>query len=103
MQTLILALMRVAGGGFLGTGMVVILLMYLYIKTTEEWIIFIIPTIGFVTSLSSLYATLLVKNRTPGLPPVNLTLLSIGLMLTGVYFVARRLNFCYCYEFIYEN
>ncbi len=83
MQTLILALMRVAGGGFLATGMVVILLMYLYIKTTEEWIIFIIPTIGFVTSLSSLYATLLVKNRTPGLPPVNLTLLSIDLMLTG--------------------
>ena len=82
-QTLILALMRVAGGGFLATGMVVILLMYLYIKTTEGWIIFIIPTIGFVTSLSSLYATLLVKNRTPGLPPVNLTLLSIGLMLTG--------------------
>ncbi len=82
-QTLILALMRVAGGGFLATGMAVILLIYLYIKTTEEWIIFIIPTIGFVTSLSSLYATLLVKNRTPGLPPVNLTLLSIGLMLTG--------------------
>ena len=83
MQTLILALMRVAGGGFLATGMVVILLMYLYIKTTEEWIIFIIPTVGFVTSLSSLYATLLVKNRTPGLPPVNLTLMSIALMLTG--------------------
>ena len=82
-QTLILALMRVAGGGFLATGMAVILLIYLYIKTTEEWIIFIIPTIGFVTSLSSLYATLLVKNRTPGLPPVNLTLMSIGLMLTG--------------------
>lgn len=82
-QTLILALMRVAGGGFLATGMVVILLIYLYIKTTEEWIIFIIPTIGFVTSFSSLYATLLVKNRTPGLPPVNLTLLSIGLMVTG--------------------
>lgn len=82
-QTLILALMRVAGGGFLATGMAVILLIFLYIKTTEEWIIFIIPTIGFVTSLSSLYATLLVKNRTPGLPPVNLTLLSIGLMLTG--------------------
>lgn len=82
-QTLILALMRVAGGGFLATGMAVILLIYLYIKTTEEWIIYIIPTIGFVTSLSSLYATLLVKNRTAGLPPVNLTLLSIGLMLTG--------------------
>ncbi len=82
-QTLILALMRVVGGGFLATGMAVILLIYLYIKTTEEWIIFIIPTIGFVTSLSSLYATLLVKKRTPGLPPVNLTLLSIGLMLTG--------------------
>ncbi|AFY58907.1 hypothetical protein Riv7116_6580 [Rivularia sp. PCC 7116] len=82
-QTLILALMRVAGGGFLATGMVVIFLIYLYIKTTEEWIIFIIPTIGFVTSFSSLYATLIVKNRTPGLPPVNLTLLSICLMLTG--------------------
>lgn len=82
-QTLILALMRVAGGGFLATGMTVILLMYLYIKTTEEWIIFIIPTIVFVTLLPSLYATLIVKNRTPGLPPVNLNLLLIGLMLTG--------------------
>ncbi|MGB6295245.1 MAG: hypothetical protein WBF90_03550 [Rivularia sp. (in: cyanobacteria)] len=82
-QTLILALMRVAGGGFLATGMTVILLMYLYIKTMEEWMIFIIPTIVFVTLLSSLYATLIVKNRTPGLPPVNLNLLLIGLMLTG--------------------
>lgn len=82
-QTLILALMRAAGGGFLATGMTIILLMYLYIKTIEEWIIFIIPTIGFVTLLSSLYATLLVKNRTPGLPPVNLNLVLIGLMITG--------------------
>ncbi len=82
-QTLILALMRVTGGGFLATGMVVILLIFLYVKTQEELILIIIPTIGFVTTLASLYATLLVKTRTPGLPPVNLTIISIGLMLTG--------------------
>ncbi|MCJ8280438.1 MAG: hypothetical protein MJK14_11180 [Rivularia sp. ALOHA_DT_140] len=82
-QTLILALMRVAGGGFLATGIVVILLMVLFFRTNEQWIIFVIPTIGLITSLSSFYATTLVKNRTPASPPVNLTLISIGLILTG--------------------
>lgn len=82
-QTLILALMRVAGGGFLATGIVVVLLMLLYLRTSKQWIMFIIPTVGLITSLSSLYATLLVKSRTPASPPVNLTLLSIGLILIG--------------------
>ena len=82
-QTLILALMRVAGGGFLATGIVIILLMLLYLRTSKQWIIFIIPTVGLIISLSSLYATILVKSRTPASPPVNLTLLSIGLILIG--------------------
>lgn len=84
LQTLILALMRVAGGGFLATGIGVILLIFTWLVTREEWLLFVIPTTGLVTSLCSLYATLLVKTRTPGFPPVRLTLLSISLLLTGL-------------------
>lgn len=83
-QTLILALMRAAGGGFLATGLGVILLLYVCFTTGEKWPLFVIPVIVFITSLGSLYATLLVKAKTPGSPPVKLALLSIGLLLIGI-------------------
>lgn len=83
-QTLILALMRAAGGGFLATGLGVILLSYVCFTTGEKWPLFVIPVMGLVTSLGSLYATLLVKARTPGSPPIKLALVSIGLVLIGI-------------------
>lgn len=83
-QILLLALMRVAGGGLLATGIGVILLLFAYLSAEARWTLVIIPTISLITSLSSFYATCLVSTRTPGSPPMTLTLFSIGLILAGL-------------------
>lgn len=84
LQTLILALMRVTGGCFLGTGVTIILLIFAYLKSQILIILWIIPVLASLTSLGAVYATVLVKTRTPGNPPIKLSLLSIVLIILGV-------------------
>jgi hypothetical protein len=61
-QTLILALMRVAGGGFLATGIGIILLLILYYDTQQNSLLIIMTTMGLLTSFGSLFATILLNN-----------------------------------------
>jgi len=85
-QTLILALMRVAGGGFLATGLIIFILLIIPFQAGQQWAIYAIPAISLITSCGSFYATYLVKSRTPGNPPLKLSLLSIGLAIAGFIF-----------------
>jgi len=85
-QTLILALMRVAGGGFLATGISIILLLIVYYNTQQNSLLIIITTMGLITSLGSLLATILVKTKTPASPPFGLSLFSISLIVIGTIF-----------------
>ena len=87
MQVLILALMRAAGGGFLATGLAIFILLIIPFKVGDKWTITIyaIPAISLCTSLGTLYATLLVKTKTPGKPPV-VSFLALALTIIGFIF-----------------
>ncbi len=86
LQVLILALMRAAGGGFLATGLAMLILLIIPWRAGDTWSIYAIPTISFCTSSGALYATWLVKTRTPGNPPVRLSLLALILTAIGLIF-----------------
>ena len=83
LQILLLALMRACGGGLLGVGLGVAILVIIPYRSGASWAMYAIPSIGLVTSISTLYATYLVKTKTPGNPPIGASLLAIGLFLIG--------------------
>lgn len=86
MQVLILALMRAVGGGFLATGLAIFILLIIPFGVGDKWTIYAIPAISLCTSLGTLYATLLVKTKTPGKPPVILGFLALALTIIGFIF-----------------
>lgn len=82
-QILILALMRVAGAGFIATAIAVTILLCFPFKAGEQWAIYGIFLICACTSFGSSYATFLVQNQTPGNPPLKLSLGTILLTVVG--------------------
>ena len=87
MQVLIIALMRAAGGGFLATGLAIFILLIIPGRAGDTWANYAILAIATCTSLASLYATLLVKVKTPGTPPVAVSIVTLALTIVG--FVSR--------------
>jgi hypothetical protein len=85
LQVLILALMKVAGAGFLVTGLTMLFLLMIPWRAGENWSIYALPAISLCACLGSVYATALVKTKTPGRPPLILSLL--GLALTAIGFI----------------
>ena len=83
LQTLLLALMRVCGGGLLAVGLSLAILVIIPYRSEANWAVYAITGIGLVTSISTLYAMYMVKTKTPGTPPIWSSLLAIGLFLTG--------------------
>lgn len=86
MQVLLLALMRAAGGGFLATGLAISILLMIPFRAGATWSIYTIPAISLCTSIGTLYATLLVKTKTPGTPPLGLSFLALALTMIGFIF-----------------
>lgn len=86
MQVLILALMRAVGGGFLATGLAISILLLVPFRAGNIWAIYTVPAISLCSVLGSLYATLLVKTKTPGTPPVFLSFLALMLTIVGFIF-----------------
>jgi hypothetical protein len=85
LQVLLLALMRSAGGGWLGVSLGVAFLLWFPFRAGERWAMYAIPVIGLAVALPSLYATLLVKNRTPASPPANLVAAAILFLVLGFF------------------
>lgn len=88
-QILILALMRVAGGGFLATACAIGILLFKPFRQGIRWTYWAIPVIGLISSLSSLYATVYVAWHTPASPPwiaaaLGTLLVVIGFVLSFV-------------------
>lgn len=83
MRVLILALMRATGGGFLATGIALLLLLIFPWRAGNLWSLYGLPAIALCTSCGSLSATLLITTQTPGKPPIVLSLLTIALTLLG--------------------
>lgn len=83
LQTLLLALMRTAGGGWLGVSISVALLLWFPFRAGERWAVYGIPLIGLGAAVPSLFATLYVRSRTSASPPVNLVIAVILLLIIG--------------------
>jgi len=84
-QILMLALMRVVGGGALATGFVILILQYQFDKYHQAWIPTTILIAGGLLSLTSLYAMLSVTLQTKGRPPIGVILVSLLLMIVGFF------------------
>ncbi|MGB2153639.1 MAG: hypothetical protein ACPHVX_06770 [Flavobacteriaceae bacterium] len=82
-QFLILALMRATAGGYLAVAVMIIVLQRRFSKTPSKWIPIVILIPGFIISLTSIYATLLVRFNSPGKPPTLLAIFGIVLLLIG--------------------
>lgn len=82
-QVLFLALMRVAGGGWLAVGVSMAVLLVFPFRARETWVLFALPAIGLTAALSTLYAVLYVKRNSRASPPVNLVLVAIALLIVG--------------------
>lgn len=83
-QILILALMRVAGGGFISTGIAILYLLCIPFQAEATWAKYSIFLVCLGTSTGSCYATLLVKLKTPGNPPAWLSVATILLSIVGL-------------------
>uniref|UniRef100_F4C6A6 Uncharacterized protein n=1 Tax=Sphingobacterium sp. (strain 21) TaxID=743722 RepID=F4C6A6_SPHS2 len=84
-QILILALMRVVGGGALAIGLVIIKLQLQYDAHHQSWIPSTILIAGSLLALSSLYAMSTVTLQTKGRPPIIVILVSFLLMIVGYF------------------
>ncbi|MBP7227578.1 MAG: hypothetical protein KA988_00580 [Longilinea sp.] len=69
LQTLLIALMRTAGGGLLATGLAVGFLLPALVQG-QTWVRYVLPLVGLTAVLPSLYATLIVRSRTGAKTPV---------------------------------
>jgi hypothetical protein len=91
-QILIIALMRVSGGGFLAISVAITMLLYQFHKQDKVWPVTAIFFIGQSILIPTLYATLLVKNHTGANPPWIAAAAAIGLLLAGWILALIRKN-----------
>jgi hypothetical protein len=69
LQTLLGALMDVAGAGWVGIGVATLVLVAIPMRRGEQWGRLLIPTLFFIFYVPTLWATLAVMNGTPATPP----------------------------------
>ena len=69
-RILIIALMRVAGGGWMASSLAIGILMYFFILQGDPLISLAMTFTGLAVSIPTLLATLIVKRRTKANPPV---------------------------------
>jgi len=82
-QILILALMKVTGGGWLSAAVALIILLLKPFKEGSKWAFRAIPVIGLTASLSSLYVTIYVAVNTPASPPWTAAAFGAMLFVAG--------------------
>ena len=85
---LILALMKAAGGGFVAAAISIFGLQYYYGRNRLKWIPILILCVGVVISLTSIYATMVIRLNTPGNPPTAAA--AVGLILIIIGFIFNR-------------
>ena len=69
LQTLLGALMDVAGAGWIGIGVATLVLVAVPMRRGERWGRLLIPTLFLIFYVPTLFATLAVMNGTPATPP----------------------------------
>jgi hypothetical protein len=83
-RILIIALMRVAGGGWMASSVAIGILMYSFILQGDHLTSLAMTITGLAVSIPTLLATLIVKRRTKANPPVFAVVFAIVLLLTGL-------------------
>lgn len=68
-QVLILALMRVAGGGWIAMTFIITILLVKPFQADEQWALYALPLIILLFYIPNLWATLSVAIQTPGNAP----------------------------------
>ncbi len=68
-QTLLGALMDVAGAGWIGIGVATLVLIAVPMRRGEQWGRLLIPALFFIFYVPTLLATIAVMNGTPATPP----------------------------------
>ncbi len=69
LQTLLGALMDVAGAGWIGIGVATLVLVAVPMRRGERWGRLLIPALFFIFYVPTLLATIAVMNGTPATPP----------------------------------
>jgi hypothetical protein len=82
-QTLILALMRVSGGGWVAVGIALAVLVAVPFRQGQAWAVWLLPLLGLVFYLPNLYATVRVTLDTPATAPWYGNLGGIVALLAG--------------------
>ena len=83
LQTLLLGLLRLAGGGMLCGGVAIAILLAIPFRDGEAWSAVAMLVIGFLTLLPSLYATIFIRSRTGARTPVWVAVAGVGLLVAG--------------------
>ena len=78
--------MRVAGGGWLAASVALAWIIFVPLLNGEPWAALAILCLGLSVSVPTLVATLIVRNRTKGRPPVFAAALAIVLLVIGFLF-----------------
>ena len=84
-NTLIIALMRVAGGGWMASSLAIGILLYFFIRQGDHLTSLAMVITGLAVSIPTLMATLIVKRRTKANPPVFAAIFAILLLLVGFF------------------
>jgi hypothetical protein len=82
-RVLILALMRVAGGGWMASSLALGIFLILYILEGSQRAPLSMVVTGLAVCIPTLLATLLVKRRTQANPPVFAVVVAMVLLLAG--------------------
>lgn len=83
-RVLIIALMRVSGGGWLATSVGILILLLGPFRKGKYWSYFGIPAIGLAALIPTLMATLIVKTQSAATPPYLLAAILIGLLIISM-------------------
>jgi hypothetical protein len=86
LQVLLLATLRVSGGGFLATGLAVLILLAVPYRAGELWARWAIPVVGLAAALPAMRGAYLLRTRTPARPPwasvIAVVLLVLGALVS---------------------
>nr|NQU91634.1 hypothetical protein [Bacteroidota bacterium] len=85
-RVLIIALMRVAGGGWLATSLSITFLLIASRRFNNDWLKIALVVVGLAALIPSLYATLYVKSHSPAEPPWIAAAVAIFLLLVALFF-----------------
>lgn len=84
LQVLIIALLRVGGGGWLATSVGISILLVWPFRYGKFWPNYAIPAIALSALIPTFIATLYVKQNSPANPPWLLAAILIGLMIITI-------------------